>query len=126
MTDNKRFHSESNCIGYYTEIIDEQKKLDLTIPNPKKNLLVGELVDLLNALYEENEYLQKRLQINNSDSIDTLNDLQRCRNNSIKAEKTIDALVDEKKKIKSLEDANEGLTETIAHLDVEGFMDDKN
>lgn len=60
MTDNKRFHSESNCIGYYTEIIDEQKKLDLTIPNPKKNLLVEELVDLLNALYEENEQLKQQ------------------------------------------------------------------
>ncbi len=49
----KRFHSEDNCTGYYTEIIDEQKKLDLTIPNPKKNLIIEELVDLLNELHEE-------------------------------------------------------------------------
>ena len=62
MTKNKRFHSESNCIGYYTEIIDEQKKLDLKIPNPKKNLLVEELVDLLNALYEENEQLRQEVE----------------------------------------------------------------
>lgn len=57
----KRFHSESDCVGYYTEIIDEQKKLDLTIPNPKKNLVVEELVDLLNVLNEENEQLKKEL-----------------------------------------------------------------
>lgn len=57
----KRFYSESNCVGYYTDIIDEQKKLDLTIPNPKKNLVIEELVDLLNTLHEENIMLKEQL-----------------------------------------------------------------
>jgi len=73
----------------------------------------AELIKQISELNEENEYLQKRLQINNSDSIDTLNDLQRCRNNSIKAEKTIDTLVDENNKLKKenekLKNANKSL-----------------
>ena len=55
----KRFISEDNCCGYYTEIIDNEKELDLSIPNPKKNLIIEELVDLLNELNEENERLRK-------------------------------------------------------------------
>lgn len=55
----KRFTSEYDRCGYYTEIIDEQKELDLSIPNPKKNLTIEELVDLLNVLYNENEELKK-------------------------------------------------------------------
>jgi hypothetical protein len=59
----KRFHSEDNCCGYYTEIIDKQKELDLSLPNPKKNLTIEELVDLLNNLHEENEKLKLHLHI---------------------------------------------------------------
>ena len=44
--------SEDNCQGYYTEIIDNEKELDLSIYNPKKNLTIDELVELLN---EQNE-----------------------------------------------------------------------
>lgn len=50
----KRFINEDGCWGYYTEIIDNEKELDLSLPNPKKNLTINELVDLLNELHEEN------------------------------------------------------------------------
>ena len=56
----KRFVSEDGCCGYYTEIIDNEKELDLSLSNPKKNLTIEELVDLLNDLSEDNEYLEKR------------------------------------------------------------------
>ena len=61
MTD-KRFVSEDNCCGYYTEVIDNEKELDLSIPNPKKNLTLKELVDLLNELHEENSMLKESIQ----------------------------------------------------------------
>ena len=54
----KRFVSEDDCCGYYTEIIDNEKELDLLLANPKKNLTIEELVDLLNELYETNEQLR--------------------------------------------------------------------
>ena len=49
----KRFKNEDDCWGYYTEIIDNEKKLDSSIPNPKKNLTIEELVDTLNELDED-------------------------------------------------------------------------
>ena len=55
----KRFVSEDDCYGYYTEIIDNEKELDLSLPNPKKNLTIEELVELLNNLNGENEQLRK-------------------------------------------------------------------
>lgn len=57
----KRFHSEDNCVGYYTEIIDELKELDLTLPNPQKNLTIEEAVALLNEQHEEIERLKEEL-----------------------------------------------------------------
>ena len=54
----KRFVSEDDCYGYYTEIIDNEKELDLSLPNPKKNLTIDELVDLMNELADENEQLK--------------------------------------------------------------------
>lgn len=57
----KRFISEDDCCGYYTEIIDNEKELDLSLYNPKKNLTIEELVDLLNKLSEENEQLKQIL-----------------------------------------------------------------
>lgn len=62
MTANKRFTSEDNCCGYYTEIIDNEKELDLSLYNPKKNLTIEELVDLLNELHEENRQLKKEVE----------------------------------------------------------------
>lgn len=56
----KRFINEDGCWGYYTEIIDNEKELDLSLPNPKKNLTINELVDLLNELHEENTMLKER------------------------------------------------------------------
>ena len=50
----KRFVSEDDCCGYYTEIIDNEKELDFSLHNPKKNLTIEELVNLLNTLHEEN------------------------------------------------------------------------
>ena len=55
----KRFVSEEDCCGYYTEIIDNEKELDLSLHNPKKNLTIEELVDLLNELNEENKKLKE-------------------------------------------------------------------
>lgn len=50
----KRFWSEYYSVGYYTEIIDNDKELK-DVPNPKKNLSIKEAVDLLNELHEENQ-----------------------------------------------------------------------
>lgn len=57
----KRFISEDDCCGYYTEIIDNKKELDLSLHNPKKNLTIEELVDLLNNLNDENEQLKQKI-----------------------------------------------------------------
>ena len=59
----KRFRNEDNCWGYYTEIIDEQKELDLSIPNPKKNLTIEELVDLLNDFDEHIKELKQEVEL---------------------------------------------------------------
>jgi len=56
----KRFWSEDYSVGYYTEIVDNDKELE-DVPNPKKNLLINEVVDLLNKLYEENQQLREEL-----------------------------------------------------------------
>ena len=66
----KRFISEDDCCGYYTEIIDNKKELDLSLYNPKKNLTIEELVDLLNELHEENRRLKSQLCYNGSDVCD--------------------------------------------------------
>lgn len=58
----KRFFSEDNCCGYYTEIIDNEKELDLSLHNPKKNLTIEELVDLLNKQHKT--IARKNKQIN--------------------------------------------------------------
>ena len=58
----ERFVSEDDCYGYYTEIIDNEKELDLSLPNPKKNLTIDELVDLMNELADENEWLKSEIQ----------------------------------------------------------------
>lgn len=52
MTENKRFWSEDYSVGYYTEIVDNDKELT-DVPNPKKNLTIEEVVDLLNELNDE-------------------------------------------------------------------------
>lgn len=67
----KRFVSEDGCYGYYTEIIDNEKELDLSLHNPKKNLTIEELVDLLNAFYNEKEQLKQELsQLKNINSVE--------------------------------------------------------
>lgn len=57
MTENKRFWSEDYGVGYYTDIVDNEKELK-DVPNPKKNLTIEEAVDTLNELNEENEKLK--------------------------------------------------------------------
>ena len=47
----ERFWSEDYTVGYYTEVVDNEKTLE-DVPNPKKNLTIDELVDLLNQLYD--------------------------------------------------------------------------
>ena len=59
----KRFRSEDNCIGYYTEIIDEEKELDLSLSNPKKNLTIEELLECLNMQDMEIKALRKELHL---------------------------------------------------------------
>ena len=54
----KRFWSEDYSVGYYTEIVDNNKELE-DVPNPKKNLSIGEAVDLLNKLHEQNQDLKR-------------------------------------------------------------------
>ena len=54
----KRFWSDDYSVGYYTEIVDNDKELQ-DVPNPKKNLTIGELLDLLNGLNDENKELKK-------------------------------------------------------------------
>ena len=57
----ERFWSEDYTVGYYTEVVDNEKILE-DVPNPKKNLTIDELVDLLNKLYEENRRFEFVLQ----------------------------------------------------------------
>ena len=57
----KRFRSDNDCAGYYTEIIDEEKELDLSLPNPKKNLTIEELLECLNIQDIEIKTLRKEL-----------------------------------------------------------------
>ena len=59
----KRFCSEDYTVGYYTEIVDNEKVLDLNLDNPSKKLLINECVDVLNTLYEENQQLKLELDI---------------------------------------------------------------
>ena len=61
MTENKRFWSEDYSVGYYTEIVDNDKEL-ADVPNPKKNLTIEEVVDLLNELNDENQRITSLLQ----------------------------------------------------------------
>lgn len=59
----KRFRSDDDCVGYYTEIIDEEKELDLSLPNPKKNLTIEELLECLNMQNMEIKALRKELHL---------------------------------------------------------------
>ena len=59
----KRFCSDDDCVGYYTEIIDEEKELDLSLPNPKKNLTIEELLECLNMQDMEIKALRKELHL---------------------------------------------------------------
>ena len=59
----KRFRSDNDCAGYYTEIIDEEKELDLSLPNPKKNLTIEELLECLNIQDMEIKTLRKELHL---------------------------------------------------------------
>ena len=70
--------------------------------------------ELLNSLNDENEQLEKRLQIYKSDGLETLEKLQRCYENSKKAMKTIDALDEENEQLKQ---EIEILHEQLAHID---------
>ena len=59
----KRFRSDDDCVGYYTEVIDEEKELDLSLPNPKKNLTIEELLECLNMQDMEIKALRKELHL---------------------------------------------------------------
>ena len=59
----KRFRSDDDCAGYYTEIIDEEKELDLSLPNPKKHLTIEELLECLNMQDMEIKALRKELHL---------------------------------------------------------------
>lgn len=78
MTKNKRFWSEYYSVGYYTEIVDNEKEL-ANVPNPKKNLTIGEAVDLLNEQHETINELNRELKLlceffrNNDFTLDDFN-----------------------------------------------------
>ena len=55
----KRFWSEYYSVGYYTDIVDNEKELK-DIPNPKKNLTIEEVIDTLNKLNDENRFLKEK------------------------------------------------------------------
>ena len=55
---------------------------------------------MLNTLSNENEQLNKKLQIYKSDGLETLNDLQRCYDNAKKSMKRIDVLEEENEQLK--------------------------
>lgn len=67
----------------------------------------------LNELIEENEKLNKKLQIYKTDGIETLNDLQRCYENAKKSMKRIDILEEENEQLKQ---EIETLQEQLAHI----------
>lgn len=105
-----------------------------------------EIVDLLNCLNDENEQLKIQLKIHKTDALETLNDLERAYENNKKALRNIEQLKGEnkelrsdrdywktlaqsadeneqlKQRIKVLEDTVDGLTETIAHFDLDEAM----
>ena len=49
--------------GKLQEIIDEEKELDLSLPNPKKNLTIEELLECLNMQDMEIKALRKELHL---------------------------------------------------------------
>ena len=63
----KRFWSKDYSVGYYTEIVDNDKEL-ANVPNPKKNLTIEEAIDLLNELAEENEQLKNKIDVLEDDN----------------------------------------------------------
>ena len=112
----KRFINEDGCWGYYTEIIDNEKELDLSLPNPKKNLTIGELVELLNQFQEENKKLK---QVNEMLQMD----FAMTERNLIEENEQL------KQRIKELELLNDGLKyalQNIRKIDVEIDVGDKN
>lgn len=69
MMGEKRFEITEYGSDYYIEIIDNEKELDESIPNPSQKLSLIECVDLLNeqqdtiqSLKEENRKLKKRIE----------------------------------------------------------------
>lgn len=63
-----------------------------------------QILKILNSLIDENEQLEKRLQIYKSDGLEKVERLQRCYNNSKKAMKTIDALDEENEQLKQFKE----------------------
>ena len=79
MTENKRFWSEDYSVGYYTEIVDNDKEL-ADVPNPKKNLPIEEVVDLLNELNDENQRITSLLQSERRELIEQNNNYRKLLN----------------------------------------------
>ena len=79
MTENKRFWSEDYSVGYYTEIVDNDKEL-ADVPNPKKNLTIEEVVDLLNELNDENQRITSLLQSERRELIEQNNNYRKLLN----------------------------------------------
>ena len=77
-----------------------KSRRELISVNNEYRMRETELAQELSALVDENEQLEKRLQIYKSDGLETVERLQRCYNNSKKAMKTIDALDEENEQLK--------------------------
>ena len=115
----KRFTSKDYTIDYYTEIVDNEKELDPTIPNPSQRLLIGEAVDLLNEQDREIKQLKKELK-EMKDKAYHYGDIAICETSST-FDEDLDELIKEiygeeaelikQKEIKETEEYNERLKE---------------
>ena len=82
-------------------IIDNETKLHYIMTLDWECRLVTKL---LNNFVEENEQLNKKLQIYKFDGLETLNDLQRCYENAKKSMKRVDVLEEENEQLKQFQE----------------------
>lgn len=63
MSEKRRFEITEYGSDYYIEIIDNEKKLDESIPNPSQKLGLVECADLLNEQERMINILQKQIDL---------------------------------------------------------------
>ena len=98
----KRFESYYYGCEYYTEIVDNQKQLDLTCYNPSQKLTITEAIDMLNQAFEANKFLNdeiKKAQAIIDEQHERINVLLAINNSIDKLEKENTELKDKIKKL---------------------------